>query len=108
MTCAKTNDPNPEYPEICDSLGLSGITSSDSDWQRHSKARLPRFGSYLDLTTMLVDDDVVGDMQSQARADTGSLRSKEGFENARLSLGRNPWAVVGDLNDYVAVFGVCA
>jgi hypothetical protein len=107
MTCAKTNDAPPEYPEICDSLSLSGITFSESNWQCYPEARLSRFRSYLELAVMLVYDDVVGDMQTQACTDTGSLRSKEGFEYARLNLGRNPRPVVGDLdNDEVVVFGI--
>jgi hypothetical protein len=34
-------------------------------------------------------------MQAQACASTRSLRSKEGFENARLNLGWNSWAWEG-------------
>src|ERR671917_2254926 len=109
ISCAKINDANPEYPEICDPLSLSGITFSKSNWQRYPELRLSRFGSYLDLAVVLVDDDVVGDMHTQACADTRSLRSKEGFENAWLNLGRNPRPVVGDLdNDNVIVFGIRA
>ena len=47
---------------------------------------------------MLMDDDVVCDMQAQACASTRSFRSKEGFENARLDLGRDSWPVVDGLD----------
>jgi hypothetical protein len=57
---------------------------------------------------MLMDDDIISDMQTQACASTRSLRSKERFEDARLNLERNPRPVVDDLDCYVAVFGVCA
>ncbi len=91
-----------------DSLSLSGITFSESIWQRYPEARLSRFGSYLNLTVMLVYDDVVGDMQTQTCTDAGSLCSKEGFEYARLNLGRNPWPVVRDLDDDIVVFSIRA
>ena len=52
---------------------------------------------------VLEDDDVVGDMQTQACTDTRSLCSKERFENARLKLGGNPRSVVDDLDYDVAV-----
>ena len=73
MTCAKTDDANSEYSEICDSLGLSGITFSESNRQRYPEARLSRFGSYLDLAVMLMDDDVVSDMH-EPRSDSGGHR----------------------------------
>ena len=64
----------------------------------------PGFGRDLYLTVVFVDDDVVGDMQTQSRAGARSLRSKEGFENAPLDLGGNTGPVVDDLDYDVAVF----
>jgi hypothetical protein len=74
------------------------LTASELNRQHHPEARLSRSRSDLDLATMLMDDDVVCDMQAQACASTRSFRSKEGFENARLDLGRDSWPVVDGLD----------
>src|SRR5215210_1264200 len=69
---------------IIDSLGYAGITSSEPNRQHHSKARLTWFGCNSNLSAVLVDDDIVGDVQSQSRAYAGILRGKEGVEDTRL------------------------
>src|ERR687893_2972195 len=79
-------------------LGYTGIVSGEPDGQHHSKARLACSGRDLKLSPVLVDDDVVGDMQAKARAYAGSLRGKEGLENARLNLRRYPRSVVDDVD----------
>src|SRR5215210_2857556 len=84
--------------------GKSG--SGEPNRQDHLEARLSRYGRDLDLTVVLVDDDVVGDVQAQSRADAGTLRGKEGFENAALNLGGDPGPVVDDFDNGVAVPGV--
>ena len=57
---------------------------------------------------MLVEDDVVCDVQSQAGANTGTFRSKERFEDAVLNPGGNPRPVIDDFDHNFAAFGVCA
>jgi hypothetical protein len=57
---------------------------------------------------MLVEDDVVCDVQSQAGANTGTFRSKERFEDAALNPGGNPRPVVDNFDHDFAVFGVRA
>jgi hypothetical protein len=47
---------------------------------------------------VLVDDDVVGYMQTKSRAYAGSLRGIEGLENARLNLWGYPRSVVDDFD----------
>ena len=85
---------------------FTGIASGEPNRQRHSKTCIPGFGRDLYLTVVFVDDDIVGDMQTQSRAGARSLRSKEGFENAPLDLGGNSGPVVDDLDYDVAVFGI--
>lgn len=80
------------------SLAYTGIVSSEADRQLYPKARLAGSGRDLDPSPVLVDDDVVGDMQAKARAYTGSLRGKEGLENARLNLLGYPRSVVDDVD----------
>src|SRR5215203_3477101 len=80
------------------SPGYGGITSSEVDRQHHPEARLAGFGGDLNLSPVLVDDDVVCDVQAQARADAGSFRGKEGFEDARLDLRGYPRSVVDDFD----------
>src|SRR5215211_2023136 len=87
----------------CCSFGLTGITSGEADRQHHPEAGLAGFGRDLKLPTVLVDDDVVGDVQAQARADARSFRGKEGFEDARLNLRGYPRSVVDDLDHNNAV-----
>ena len=91
---------------ICGSLEVERLTAGEQDRQHHSKARLSRLRSNLDLAMMLMDDDIVGDMQAQAWTNARGLRSKEGVEDARLNLGWDPWPVVYDLNSHVAICGV--
>src|SRR5215213_10058151 len=82
----------------CCSFGLTGIAFGEADRQHHSEAGLAGFGRDLKLPTVLVDDDVVGDVQAQARADARSFRGKEGFEDARLNLRGYPRSVVDDVD----------
>jgi hypothetical protein len=86
--------------------GKSG--SGEPNGQDHPEARLSRCGRDLDLTVVLVDDDIVGDVQAQSRADAGTLGGKEGFEDAVLDLGWNPGPVVDDFDNGVAVLGIGA
>jgi hypothetical protein len=79
-------------------LAYTGIISSEADRQLYPKARLAWSGRDLDLSPVLVDDDVVGDVQAKARAYTGSLRGKEGLENARLNLRGDPRSLVDDVD----------
>src|ERR687895_1533927 len=89
-------------------LGYTGSISSEPDRQHHSKARLAWCRGDLKLSPVLVDDDVVGDMQAKARAYAGSLRGKEGLENARLNLRRYPRSVVDDVDRDDIFRGECA
>src|SRR5918994_1542060 len=80
------------------SLAYAGIISGEADRQHHPKARLAWSGHDLDVSPVLVDDDVVGDMQAKAGADAGRLGGKEGFENAWLNLRGNPRSIVDDID----------
>ena len=88
--------------------GLLARASGQPNRQRHAEARLSGTGRDLDLTLVLVYDDVVGDVQTQARTDTGRLRGKKGLEDARLKLGGDAGSAVGDLDYNVAVSRVGA
>src|SRR5215211_396582 len=90
------------------SFGLTGIASGEADRQHHPEAGLAGFGSDLNLPPVLVDDDVVGDVQAQARADARSFCGKEGFEDARLDLWGYPRSVVDDVDRNDVVLGVGA
>src|SRR5215217_1981309 len=59
-------------------LGYTGIISREPDRQHHPKARLAWFRGDLKLSPVLVDDDVVGYVQTKTRAYAGSLRGIEG------------------------------
>ena len=84
----------------------SALLSIEPNRQDHSQARLAGFGRDLNLSVVPMYDDVVSNMQSQARACAGTLRGKEGFENALPDFRGDSRPVVGDLDDYRAVFGV--
>ena len=53
---------------------------------------------------MAVGDDSMADDQAQARPGADPFGGKEGFENPRLDLGRNPAPVIDDLNYQLVVF----
>ncbi len=48
---------------------------------------------------MLLHDDAVADIEPQTRAHTRGLRGVERIEDLLLSLDRNPWSAVGNLDD---------
>src|SRR5215216_3154522 len=79
---------------------------TNSLWQYHSESRFSRFRLNQQLSMMPVHNDIMRNMQTEARPFSGWLRGKERFKDSQANLLGNSWPIIYDFDNHMLLFGI--
>src|SRR5581483_5790947 len=107
-SCGRVNRGREIWCDTCADKVSGLVVMALGEWQCDFEAGVSRTRFNGEASVMFENDDVVGDMQTQARAESDGLGRKERVKNARLNIGRNARTRIANLNTHVVGFAVGA